>query len=283
MRALANFVMRGRLYAAVLVLLNIPLLSSGVIALVALRKGAYEGALMAFVALIPFILSVIFGQSAAAALLVSLLGVLTVFIPAVCLRATTSWAFTVLASLVFSIVVVVISPVLVDFLVGFYNNIIDSYTKAAELEGVSIVPLPKADTVLVSGMLALMLLFGSLSALILARWWQAVLYNPNGFSAEFHQLRLGIMPSLVCLVLMLLCHYQGVSYGFWAMVFASPLILVAFAVIHNLARVRELNKGWLVAFYLLILINSTLLSILALVGFFDSWLNIRSRFSAPKK
>jgi len=43
----------------------------------------------------------------------------------------------------------------------------------------------------------------SICLLMLARWWQAVLYNPGGFQQEFHQFKLQPAIAMMLMVLFL--------------------------------------------------------------------------------
>jgi len=47
-------------------------------------------------------------------------------------------------------------------------------------------------------MIAYVLAFNSFTGVLLGRWLQALLYNPGGFGAEFRELRLGLIVSIVC-------------------------------------------------------------------------------------
>ncbi len=284
MLALAQFIMRGRLQAAVPALfsMTIPLLPLGAIGLVTLRKGPREGALLILIALVPALISWSMGKPGTVVFWGTLLGLLAVYIPAICLRATMSWAFAIQAAVVTSIVSVF-------FAVNFVPALMDAFIQLtamflAVIEGRS--PnedLSEPSVIAVSGFIGLVMLFNGLTGLILARWWQSSLYNAGGFGSEFRELRLGVLTSSVCAVLVALCYFQGVEYSFWATVFAGPLIMVAIAIVHDLAKSQKLNKAWLVVFYMLIIGFSSFLLVLAVMGFIDTWVNIRSRFSTVNK
>ena len=282
MRALAEFIMRGRLQAAILPLLSVPLLTQGAIALVALRKGAIEGALMVLVSLVPALLAWIMGRPSEAIFWGTLLGVLSVYVPAVFLRATTSWSFSVLACLATSSLTVLAVVTMVPGLSETFGQA--TATLVAVMQGQSPdTALPEPSFVALSGLLAMGMLFNGLAGLLIARWWQAMLYNPGGFGEEFRSFRIGILPSMLCMILVVLCYFQSVDYSFWATTFAGPLILVAIAIVHSVVKVRQLSRHWLFVFYILIVIFSPLLLVLSIIGFIDSWLNIRGRLVVSEK
>jgi hypothetical protein len=64
MRALAEFIMRGRLQAGTVAVLGylIPLLAPAAVALITLRKGAAEGSMILLFALSPALLSLVLGD-----------------------------------------------------------------------------------------------------------------------------------------------------------------------------------------------------------------------------
>jgi uncharacterized protein YybS (DUF2232 family) len=279
MRALAEFIMRGRLQAAVLALLSIPFLTHGAIGLVALRKGTREGALMVGIALIPALASLAMGRPSGMVFWATLFGLLTVYIPAICLRATMSWSFAVQACLLISVLTALIAPAIAPGMTEAFSHITASLL--AVMQGQQPTgELPEPSRVAVTGLIALGMLFNGLTGVILARWWQALLYNPGGFGGEFREFRLGLLPSLLCLVLLALSYFQGSDYSFWTTTFAGPLMLVAIAVVHNVVKSQQLGGFWLAVFYTLMVVFSPILLVLAIVGFIDSWLNIRSRFAA---
>ena len=120
--------------------------------------------------------------------------------------------------------------------------------------------------------------------MLLARWWQALLYNPNGFGEEFREIRLHGLLSLLYVIAMALCYIQGVNYTFWTTIFSIPLVMVGLAVVHSFSKAKQINREWLIALYILIVAyNQLFLLLLATLGFIDSWLNMRSRWSGPEK
>ena len=121
-----------------------------------------------------------------------------------------------------------------------------------------------------------------LASLLLARWWQALLYNPGGFREEFHALRMGRRSSLVALVLF----GAGLFGGGMLEALATNLALVAvmlflfqgLATAHGLAGKLKLATGWLVALYaVLILAPPQMVVVLSALGFADAWVDFRGR------
>ena len=142
--------------------------------------------------------------------------------------------------------------------------------------------LPEPSVTVISGFLGFGLLFNGLTGLILARWWQSLLYNPGGFGDEFRQLRLTPLTSVPLLAITLLCLGQGMDYIFWASLFAAPLVLAAIALVHNLVNAKGVSRHWLLAFYLLMIVFTPALLALVALGCLDSWLNIRRRINVSE-
>ena len=103
---------------------------------------------------------------------------------------------------------------------------------------------------------------------------QSIAYNPGGFWAEFTELRLGLVFSVICFAMSVLLRYLGDEYWWWSNVFAIPLLLVAIAIAHHVVKARELAKPWLVLSYFAVFI---FMPIVMCIGFVDTWVNFRSR------
>lgn len=284
MRALAEFIMRGRLQASIVVLFGVvlPILPLAAVGLVSLRKGPREGAFMVIVGVIPALIAWLVGKPASVVFWGTLLGFVVVYIPAVLLRLTVSLAQMVEALVVTAIACGLFTLAFVPELLESFESMTSLFVAAMEGEPLGS-ELIKPSSVALSGFISMAFSLNALAGLLLARWWQALLYNPGGFGAEFRELRLAIGPSALCAVLVVLFHYYGMDYSFWATVLALPLILVALSIVHSMANYRQLSKTWLTIFYVFVASSSILLLLLACVGFIDSLLNIRDRFWRKNK
>jgi hypothetical protein len=128
--------------------------------------------------------------------------------------------------------------------------------------------------------LAMAMVFGGL---LMGRWWQSLLQAPGAFGIEYRRLRLGTT--------------LGVTItGLFIVAFAtdSPLVAslawVAFAALafqglaaaHRSKAGGRLNKGWLAAIYVLLIVPlsmSITVFVLAIWGFADNWLRPRAQMS----
>lgn len=134
-----------------------------------------------------------------------------------------------------------------------------------------------------------------IAGLLIARYWQACLFNAGGFQREFHALKLGKQAAIVCAVLvamssvipaMLVSDENGIeaaaiNVGFPAkmlLILASAMLFVfllqGLSVLHSLAKQRGMNKGWLIGIYILMPLPPTMLLVGAL-GIADNFIRIR--------
>ncbi len=115
-----------------------------------------------------------------------------------------------------------------------------------------------------------------ISCLILARWWQAVLYNPGGFKAEFHQLKLepGFAVLLAGFIIAALTGIPPLDT--WLVIMCVPPLLSGLALLHYLAAYKKLGLSGIVVAYLLAMFMSPMVILLGLI---DSILNIRKRLA----
>ena len=127
------------------------------------------------------------------------------------------------------------------------------------------------------------LVFGVLLSLLLARAWQAGLYNPGGFGAEFRALRLGKRFALAALLIAALAAVPQI--GAAAAVAADTLftlllvyLLQGLALAHALVRRLQAQRGWLIGLYVLLLVAAPqVMPLLALLGWVDAWVDVRNR------
>ncbi|MEO0442988.1 MAG: hypothetical protein AAFZ92_04505, partial [Pseudomonadota bacterium] len=184
MRSLAEFIMRGRLQASILAMLSVllPLLPQGTIGLVTLRKGAREGGLMVLAGMLPLFITLGFGGPDGAVFWGTLLGLLAVYFPAIVLRATQSWSFALQVAIVSSGVLSILAlQMLPSLMPAFAEALQRLLMVTTATETAASLASATLSFTRVSGFVAAIMLLNGLTGLLLARWWQALLYNPGGF------------------------------------------------------------------------------------------------------
>ncbi|MGH8509256.1 MAG: DUF2232 domain-containing protein [Gammaproteobacteria bacterium] len=271
MKILAEYVMHGRLQAAgvaglcgVLSWLMPPVsyLSGAAVGLVALRHGAREGAfVIAGAALLSG--AVAFGGFQnllpVASLLVALW--LPVWLAALVLRVSREQGVMLSAVGVMAGLFVIAMRVTLSDVDAWWEEILKRVLRQAEPDRDVLVPeemLVELAAVM-NPLIAAALELSVVVTLLLARWWQAALYNPGGFRAEFELLRLPGPLAVPTVIMILYVVYEFVTearpYGVIVDLVVVACVLYCFqglAVVHHQHRARKHSKVWLVILYVVL-------------------------------
>ena len=260
------------------------IVSGAVVALVTLRRGAAEGALLAALAGL--------GAGGLAGLVLGAVGpmlsvLLACWTPlwmlAWLLRATVSLSVTLRAAALLGLLGVGGFYLMLGDPAVWWSQALDGLRQGlpalpsgerATLE--QLLDLLRSWAPLLPGQVVSAALLFVLAGLLLGRWWQALLYNPGGFRPEFHQLGLGRPLALLALAL-----FGAAVLSGWPVL--SNLVLVlgtlysvqGIAVVHALVFKLRLSPAWLLLLYLLLV---PLLSQLVMaLGIADAWVDFRTR------
>lgn len=249
---------------------------AAIIALVILRRGFYQGGYVLFWALLPGVLLCLWGDIGP---LATLLGASLV---AVVLRTTASWSWALmvasLSGVLTSVLLTVFGSVYLGQIVAILDETLAQVANQSAEQGALALIVPSKAWV--AGLLGMSNAFSVAVCLVLARWWQALLYNPGGFKEEFLKLRLAPQLSVTLLAAGVGVATMGPDYRFWALIFAVPLVFAGFALAHAIVAIRQMGSHWLVVFYICWLLLDPLKILLLLTTVADSWLDIRARIAA---
>ncbi|PFG11590.1 hypothetical protein [Marinobacter sp. LV10MA510-1] len=284
MRALAQFVMRGPLQASGVAALTtaIPLLfwvGTAVVGLVILRLGIRQGLNVGLWALLPALGWSWFGQDPTA-----LAVLLEVMLMTALLRVTSSWDKALCGGTFLAIVIGLVLPQLypglMDILVQTGVQFYQQYNAdVAQSLGNNLESVIRQT---MSASMAGTYLALAIGMTLLARGWQAALYNPGGLRTEFHGLRLSPVFAVVFAVTMVIGPVLGLNTVLLAWAAGTPLFLAGLALVHGVVARKKLSRQWLVMFYVaLVLLGPSLMILLVVLAFVDSWLNIRGRINPP--
>lgn len=270
MRALAEFVMKGRRQAIIAVMLLgcIPLLnflSAVIVALVVLRKGLQEAGFVLVWAILPIGVWAMAGDPVPLIVLLGICGLASL------LRETESWEFTLLAAIAVGASVEIylrLQPAVLDLV--FQQ--LESYLETNNLQGIPIEDLRE----LMTSFIGAVYMFFSVVLLMLARWMQASLYNPGGFQVEFHGLRIEQKVGLLLVGLMLLANFGVLIPSAWSVYLILPLLFSGVALIHAMVARKKLSSMWLAAFYAF-LVMPVVVNMVVLLALVDSWYDFRAR------
>lgn len=274
MRALAEFVMKGRVNAVGVAGLAIGTvmfawIGAAVAALVMLRKGVAEGAYVVFWALLPGLAVAKFGGD---------IGPMTMLmgaaVSAFVLRQTQSWTYSMLSAVGFSLLMALMLVQFGDAYLASVAAMIQPMLDQIKQQLPKMLDISHGD---IAAMLSISTGLWSILALMLARWWQGMLYNPGGFQAEFWRFRVTPMAVVILVMVMLLLGNSGEQYRFWGVVCFLPLVVAGIALVHGSVGRLGLGRIWLFVFYFALLSVSPLWALLILAAVIDSWFDIRRR------
>lgn len=287
MRALAEFIMRGRVQATLVVAgcVALPLLywlGAAAVCLVLLRRGLKDALGVLALGLLPALIWWL--QLGDPRVLLVLLGS---SILALVLRASESWVRTLLVSVALGLVYSVMLGA------AFRPQI-----EALSQEIVKILPLALGDLYqqlsvderarlasliapVLTGLIAALLQILSVLSLILGRYWQALLYNPGGFGREFRSTRIPAGPAMLLLACMVVGPNFGPQMALLAPICSVPLVFAGLALIHGLVARKRLATFWLVGLYVVLLIFMQLIyPLLVVLAIVDGLIDFRGRLAS---
>ena len=276
MRALADFIMRGRVQATLVVVISavLPLLfwlSAAAGSLVLLRRGFKDASTVIAFGLLPAVAIWAFGDPSTLLVLLGTLGL------AALLRAGHSWSRVLMFSVVLGLVY---SLILDTVLRETFEVLAKALVQALpQIEGKPVIPGELIGPVLVASTAVMLQLF-SVLALMLARYWQAALYNPGGFGREFRALKLPRVTMLTLVAVMVLGPFIGPQFIVLASASSLVLVLAGIALMHGLVAQGRLAGFWLVGMYVTLpLIMQLIYPLLVVLAIVDSLIDFRGRKS----
>lgn len=283
MRALADFVMRGRLQAtlAVVVAAALPLLfwvSAAAGSLVLLRRGLNDALGIVLWALLPTLLWWYFGEPRP---LLVLSGSLVL---ALVLRASVSWTRVLLASVLLG----VLYGVIIDAVFGevVKRNATELLELMPQMLGENYRQMTADEKAqigellapVLTGLMAGLLQLLSLLCVLLGRYWQALLYNPGGFGREFRAVRLPAPMAVSLLVGIFLLPGLSIELAMLTPLCSVPLAFAGVALLHGLVTQQRLARFWLVGLYVsLLLFMQLVYPLLVVLAVVDSLFDFRGR------
>ncbi len=283
-KRLAQFIMAGRLQAALVASVGglLPMISPATVGLVALRRSATDAIQVLLWALLPLIIMLNVPDVNALMVWASLISVVIVFISAPILKVNASWPWALMVIVVISAAASLIAtPAFVVELEAMRKVLLEMFAEVAKRQGQTI-DLVLSD-VFLAGLIAWAIALTAITALLLARWWQSLLYNPGGFQTEFHALRMNRVVALMLIAGLSICFLLAPDYFAWGNLLGLPLLLSGVALIHHTVAFAQLGSHWLVIFYIsLIWAAGPLTTVLVGLGFLDSMLDFRARLAARK-
>ena len=295
MSALAQFIMKGRNQAILMLsfftilswLLSLAsLLAAAALALPTLRLGPRDGMIVMAGALPVVAVAGYFlmGSALDAAGFALVIWVPVILVSWV-LRATTNLSAALLAAVGLGSLSVTGFYLVVDDVAGFWKNQFQTLLKPildqqAQVAGdASIAMTLDVFSRFATGSVAAGSILSVMLSILLARWWQAGLYNPGGFRKEFVSLRLSKWLALTVLVSIATILMTGGDFGLFVANFILPVfvgaMMTGFSVVHALLSDNPNGRFWLTGLYIGIMFVTPLIILVALLGIADSWFDWR--------
>lgn len=291
MRAVVEYVMRSRLHAmgaisllafATLIFPPLGYLTGAVVGLVTLRQGVSEGIISLLGGLgLAMVLYRVSGGDEISILLMAVFWI-PVWVIAALLRITQSLRVAFQVAALFGVLALFIFYLLSNGAPAeWWQEIVQNlFAEESALGAEQMLLDPRLADVL-TGVMAAGFFLGLVAMLLLARAWQAMLYNPGGMKGEFLALQLGKNSVLLGLVVMLPGMLMGEEVPaivpdlmqIWMTLFMIQGIAVAHAILDH----RSGQKGWVMALYFATLFTP-LGFLITMVGVTDAWINYRRQF-----
>ncbi|MEE8379214.1 MAG: DUF2232 domain-containing protein [Gammaproteobacteria bacterium] len=299
MKSLASFILRGQNQAilvavatGVLAMMMPPLslLSGATVALTTLRSGMRSGAVVmlgstAFVAGLTWLS---LGNVLPALMFLAILW-LPLWVLGWVLRETRSLALTTIAAGALGIVGIIATYLIFGDTSSWWEEVLLAMAEPAMEVGGPLEPEVVEQAMasmakVMTGVVAAGLILNAIMCLYLARGWQAQLFNPGGFSSEFHELRFGYKAAMVSMAVIV---FSMVPLGGLSSMATEIMIVVlslyviqGLAMIHAVIAIRKMHVAWLIGIYMVtFFILPQLMVVVALLGLVDTWVDFRQRAS----
>ena len=305
MRALAGYAMRGRTQAIIatvsiaslpllfvaleveqarlllgLVATALMMLSAAIVGLVTLRRGTSDGVGLMFWALAPALIWLVWRDEASP--LVTLLGTTAL---AVVLRRSVSWSQTLSVATLVAVILSFMVDTLLPELVSQVDEAADVLLEALRQSNPQMAMPLEPDWLreLLLGVIVAGYLGTVLTSLAIARWWQSMLYNPGGFRAEFHALRLSPLVAAIGLAVLILGKSLPGETARWLPVMITPFVVASIGLVHAVVAIKKLSRSWLIAFYtVMVIVGPYLIALLIMLAVADSFIDIRKQLTARR-
>ncbi|MEJ2041906.1 MAG: hypothetical protein P8X89_01350 [Reinekea sp.] len=257
----------GILAAVLAVLPFLYVISAALVALATLRHGISAGTRVLSAAIVGGLVSWLLTGVPLSLLVLTLVALL-----AIVLRESRSWSRTLIAGAFIALAFALIGH---DQFNEVFGGLMSFMQRAVTNGDTSTVEWQMLEAMKPYGAFVIMAseITEALTSLVLARYWQAGLYNPGGFKAEMHNLRFSRMELAALMVaIMLVLQMQPGAL----LLFGFPFVIVGIASIHGIVAKLNLGGQWLVALYILLMLaNQIIVPLLIMLVLIDSFVDIR--------
>ncbi|MCY4044163.1 MAG: hypothetical protein OXE99_03695 [Cellvibrionales bacterium] len=287
MQAIAQWILSHRLAAAAWVLITLAtspwislnaLLGVFGLALVWLRKGDKEGLILTSWAMIPAL--------CIAYQFTNLMPTLLVIITAIgsmTLRRTAGWHLALVSlsasTIIVSLLLMFTGDSYLSVYIHAYEQLATQLHQQAQTNPELMKQIPATLTLsTVAGFLGSTLITSSFFCLLLARYYQAKLFNPNGLQKEFHLLSLSKAETL-CAIVVTGFFISQTNFHSWIWMAMFPLVISGIALFHFFAKQKHLAIGWYILFYIVLIVVNPFKFVMATFAAIDSFNSLRAQIA----
>jgi len=290
---MAGFIMAGRIQAAIFVIVStlislfmppLVVFSNAAIALITLRKGWQQGVIYTLLATLTLVVvSLLLQQPASSGVIAGLTTWLPMVLIASALAITKSWSHTLLFTLIVSIAGVLLFHLLQPDAAAFWKPVLEQMKpllqQAYQLSDSKLEEAINNAAGWMTGTFAAALAIIAIISLMIARNWQALLYNPGGFGEEFRQIRLGKQAAIALMVAIAIAVITGNQLVVeMIMVGLAIFMFQGLSVAHALVKQRNMSSGWLIGLYVfMFLLLVQMIVLLATFGIIDNFIDFRKK------
>lgn len=293
---MASFIMAGRGQAALFIILStlmslilppLGIFSGAAIALVSLRIGWQQGLVYSLLgSAVLAIAAYLLKQDAPMGLIAGLVGWLPVVFFASILTQTRSWQSTLQAVLIVTIGGVILFHVFQPDTAAYWQTWLEQ-AKPALKESYQLTEQQIGDLIInastwMTGIFAAGIALSAVIALLLARHWQAMLYNPGGFAEEFRELRIGFHPAVAVILCIFAVIVSKNPLAVEILIIAVGIFMIqGVALVHSIIHQLGMKPGWIIGLYILLFVLLVqMVILLAAFGIIDNFVDFRKKLSA---
>lgn len=266
------------------------LLSNAAIGLVTLRMGWQRGVMIASAVSIGLgLVALILQGNVLGSLVSSLVQLLLIVGLAGYLARTASWALLIQVIFGLAAVLVGLFHLSVTDPVSFWKNalqaLVDWDQFQAGLPDVNLDDLLNQAAKHMTGLFAASMSLVITLSLMLARHWQAVLYNPGGFKEEIYGLRLHKFAALSLSAIIILGLFNRSAWLIDLILVGLGMFLFqGIALVHSVRAQLKAHRAWLLALYLPLAILPVQTGLLvAVFGMVDTFADFRGYLARRTK
>ena len=281
---LGRFLNRNQWQAALIILLlaALPLLQWAALlmmALLVLRKGRNQSIILLIAALLPSLFLLV-ARPFSWLWLGNIASIIVLWLLAMALHKTCSWRIVLHVATGLGIVIVTLIFYVHPDIVQGWQQYFQQLEKLLKLQNFEQqVQLTQHMALVMTGIQVAIKLLFNLGLLMIARWWQAMMFNPGQLRMELHHISLSRVFSIITLISVAgAMIVQSPWLINMAIVMVSPFILSGLSLVHGFAATKSSPSSWLLVVYLLLILPYMLIALIT-ISLIDSWVQWRCRWT----